>query len=53
MGSFKSTVDTVFVKDSADVVIEFKSTHRGPLISEIHSYIDRYPMSIKMMLPYQ
>ncbi len=39
----KSTIDTIFVKDSTDVIIELYSTHRGPLISEIHSYVDRYP----------
>ncbi|MGD8780255.1 MAG: penicillin acylase family protein [Ignavibacteria bacterium] len=39
----KSVMDTIIVKDSADVVIELKSTHRGPLITEAHPYIDRYP----------
>ncbi len=39
----KTATDTIFVKDSLDVIIEVKSTHRGPIISGIHSYIDRYP----------
>ncbi|MCF8356484.1 MAG: penicillin acylase family protein, partial [Melioribacteraceae bacterium] len=30
--------DTIYVKDSADVEIDIYSTHRGPVISGIHSY---------------
>ncbi len=35
--------DTIHVKDSADVVFEIASTHRGPIISSIHQYTIMYP----------
>lgn len=34
--------DTIKVKDSADVVIKIKSTHRGPIISDIHLYNEMF-----------
>ncbi|MCK5086720.1 MAG: penicillin acylase family protein, partial [Melioribacteraceae bacterium] len=30
--------DTIIVKDSSNVEIEIRSTHRGPIISDIHTY---------------
>lgn len=38
--------DTIRIKDSADVVIEIKSTHRGPIISDIHQYNLMYPDNV-------
>ncbi len=34
--------DTIHVKDSSDVIIEIKSTHRGPIISRIHPFNKLY-----------
>lgn len=35
--------DTIVVKDSSNVVMEVRSTHRGPIISGIHPYEKLYP----------
>ncbi|MFC2134282.1 penicillin acylase family protein [Bacteroidota bacterium] len=45
-GSWKNLnikLDTIFVKDSAFVELEIKRTHRGPIISDIHSYNSLFP----------
>jgi penicillin amidase len=35
--------DTIVVKDSANVAMKISSTHRGPIISDIHPYEELYP----------
>ena len=35
--------DTIKVKDSSDVVITIRSTHRGPIVSDIHPYKVLFP----------
>jgi penicillin G amidase len=35
--------DTIFVKGSAPIVYEIKKTHRGPIITDIHTYKTKYP----------
>jgi penicillin G amidase len=37
--------EIVKVKDSLDVVLEIRSTHRGPIISDIHPFTVLYPES--------
>jgi len=37
--------DTVKVKNQKEVVFEIKSTHRGPVISDIHPFTELYPES--------
>jgi penicillin G amidase len=37
------TSETIKVKDSLDVKLKIRSTHRGPLISDIHPYSFLYP----------
>lgn len=37
------TEDTIKVRDSLDVKLKIRSTHRGPLISDIHPYSFLYP----------
>ncbi len=39
--------DTIKVKDSSNVIMEIKSTHRGPVISGIHPYKKLFPDSIQ------
>lgn len=39
--------DTIAVKDSSAVVLEIKTTHRGPIISGTHSYNEMFPDSIQ------
>ncbi|MFA3782745.1 penicillin acylase family protein [Melioribacteraceae bacterium 4301-Me] len=34
--------DTIHVKDSSDVIIKVRSTHRGPIISDIHPFNKLY-----------
>ncbi len=40
--SLNKIKDTIKVKDSLDVVIEIISTHRGPIISDIHLYNEMF-----------
>ncbi len=35
--------DTVFVKDSANVIFSIRKNHRGPIISDIHTYNKLFP----------
>ncbi len=37
------TEETIKVKDSLDVKLKIRSTHRGPLISDVHPYSFLYP----------
>ena len=37
--------DTIFVKDSASVIFEIRKNHRGPIISDIHTYNKLFPQS--------
>ena len=39
----KIAEETIKVKDSLDVKLKIRSTHRGPLISDIHPYSFLYP----------
>ncbi len=39
--------DTIMVKDSASVIFDIKSSHRGPIISDIHTYNILYPQEKK------
>jgi len=36
-------LDTIIVKDSAEVIFEIKKNHRGPIISDIHNYNKLFP----------
>ncbi len=38
--------DTIKVKDSSDVIFTIRKTHRGPVVSDIHSYDILFPDSI-------
>jgi penicillin G amidase len=35
--------DTIYVKGSTPIVYEIKNTHRGPIITDIHSYTKYFP----------
>ena len=35
--------DTIVVKDSSDVIFEIRKNHRGPIISDIHTYNKFFP----------
>ena len=35
--------DTIIVKDSSDVIFEIRKNHRGPIISDIHTYNKFFP----------
>lgn len=35
--------DTILVKDSANVIFEIRKTHRGPIISDIHTFNKLFP----------
>ncbi len=35
---FEISVDTIHVKNAADVVIEIKKTHRGPVITDVYQF---------------
>ena len=37
------TEETIKVKDTLDITLKIRSTHRGPLISDIHPYSFLYP----------
>lgn len=35
--------DTILIKDSANVIFEIRKTHRGPIISDIHTFNKFFP----------
>ncbi len=35
--------DTIKVKDSSDVIISIRKTHRGPIVSDVHAYNKLFP----------
>lgn len=39
--------DTIIVKDSLNVEIEIKSTHRGPVVSEAHAFNELFPNELQ------
>ncbi len=39
--------DTITVKDSSDVAFKIRKTHRGPIISDIHTYNTLFPDSTR------
>ncbi|MCW8850936.1 MAG: penicillin acylase family protein [Melioribacteraceae bacterium] len=39
--------DTVKVKDSSDVIFQIRKNHRGPIISEIHTYNKLFPHDLQ------
>ncbi len=39
----KTKKDTIYVKDGANITFTVKSTHRGPIISDIHLFNKIYP----------
>ncbi len=41
--------DTIRVKDSSNVVFEVRRTHRGPIITDVHSYKALYPSASNKM----
>lgn len=43
----KITADTIFVKDSNSVIFEIRSNHRGPIVSDIHTYNKLFPNDIQ------
>jgi penicillin amidase len=43
----KVYTDTVKVKDSSDVVFQIRKNHRGPIISEIHTYNKLFPNDLQ------
>ena len=47
----ESRKDTIHVKDSSSVVINIHSTHRGPIISDVHLYKQMIPDSTRNYIP--
>ncbi len=37
------TQDTIKVKDSSDVILDIRKTHRGPIVSDVHAYKKLFP----------
>jgi len=35
--------DTIVVKDSNDVIFSIRKNHRGPIVSDIHNYNEKFP----------
>lgn len=41
--SLEIKLDTIKVKDSTNVILPIRKTHRGPIVSDIHNYNNMFP----------